>query len=111
MYIPNCRTDKYYNYDALKPEDRIEINGFDWAVKSTVESFFDNIGDFVWDVDSNTCDINVCKILENHKDVREKLKKCLLDSFEMTRNETIVSMIDNYSDDCDYISDPNKVIE
>ena len=41
-YIPDCRSDEYYNQKYLVGDDKEFIRGFDWCVEMEVDSFFDN---------------------------------------------------------------------
>lgn len=41
-YIPDCRTDEYYNQKYLNERDKEFIRGFDWCTEMAVDNFFDN---------------------------------------------------------------------
>ena len=41
-YIPDCRSDEYYNQKYLTGDDKKVIWGFDWCVEMVVDNFFDN---------------------------------------------------------------------
>ena len=41
-YIPDCRSDEYYNQKYLTGNDKKVIWGFDWCVEMVVDNFFDN---------------------------------------------------------------------
>jgi len=41
-YIPDCREDEYYNFDALKAQDQEFVRGYDWCTEMAADNFFDN---------------------------------------------------------------------
>ena len=41
-YIPDCREDEYYNFDALKDQDQEFVQGFDWCAEMAADNFFDH---------------------------------------------------------------------
>ena len=91
-YIPDCRTDEYYNEKYLNEEDKEFVNGFDYCTKSAVECGFANIEDFFdeFEIDVRPSDIGK---------VTEALEKWLLDWIESQRDEMITSMIDYMSEE------------
>ena len=113
MYIPDCRTDEYYNVDKLNEHDKAEIAGYDWCAEEVVDSFFDNL-DVYFDDDSvlmETLNKELPKSLqteyewetsfgEKHTESRvvktygDYLRMQMLDHIERSRDEVIVSMID-----------------
>lgn len=49
-YIPDCRTDEFYNYDNLTKLDKDIIRfGYDWNTENVVDSFFNTIDDWYGD--------------------------------------------------------------
>lgn len=96
-YIPDCRNDDDYNEKYLNHDDKEYIRGYDYAVEDSLDCFFDNIGDYDFDVDDE--DIDLGKILSNHESILNKLKEVLKEHFESERDEMITSMIDNMDDD------------
>lgn len=96
-YIPDTRSDDYYNEKYLKEKDKEFIKGYDYAVNSSFEFFLENLDAFDFEVDGE--DINIGKILENHPDILAKFREVAKQNFESDRDEMIVSMIDYYSDD------------
>lgn len=96
-YIPDVREDDNYNQKYLSCNDKEYVNGYDYAVEDVLESFFDNIDDFDFDVDGEDYDIG--KILSNHPAILEKFKEVLKFHFESERDSMVTSMIDNYSDE------------
>ena len=50
-YIPDCRTDKCYNFDNLNDKNKDFVRGFDHCVETAAESFFNNL-DVYYDDDS-----------------------------------------------------------
>lgn len=50
-YIPDCRTDEFYNYDNLTKADKDIIRfGYDWNTEMVVDNFFYNIDDWYGDL-------------------------------------------------------------
>lgn len=50
-YIPDCRTDEFYNYDNLTKLDKDIIRfGYDWNTEMVVDNFFYNIDDWYGDL-------------------------------------------------------------
>lgn len=96
-YIPDCREDDDYNEKYLNHDDKEYIKGYDYAVEDALDSFFNNIGDFDFDVDGE--DIDLGKILLNHETILNKLKEAMKEHFESERDEMITSMIDNMDDE------------
>ena len=119
-YIPNCREDKYYNQKYLNEKDRTEIIGYDWCTEEVVDNFFDNIED-MFERDSYIGHVLNEELSEDEreeydmivsfgvKEPKEVHRKCetyadlirlrLLEWIESNRDEMIVSMIDNMSDE------------
>ena len=113
MYIPDCRTDEYYNVDKLNEHDKAEIAGYDWCAEEVVDNFFDNL-DVYFDDDSVLAEALGKEVpaslqteyefedsFDGQKETRvvktyaDLLRMCLLDYMERNRDEVIVSMIDN----------------
>ena len=96
-YIPNAREDDTYNEKYLNHDDKEFIKGYDYAVEEVLESFFNNLDSYDWDVDGE--DIDLEKILTNHEKIAEKLLENLKKHFESDRDEMITSMIDHMTDE------------
>lgn len=96
-YIPDTREDEDYNEKYLNEKDTEFIKGFDYAVNDALDSFFNLIDDFDFDVDGE--DIDIGKILSNHPDILERFQEVLSQHLDAERDEMIVSMIDCYSDE------------
>lgn len=113
MYIPDCRTDEFYNVDKLNEKDRTEIAGYDWCAEEVVDNFFDNL-DVCFDDDSvlmETLGKEVPASLQTEYEMEDSfdgqketrvvktyadlLRMSILDHIERNRDEVIVSMIDN----------------
>lgn len=45
-YIPDCRTDEYYNQKYLNEKDAEFVRGFDWCTEMAADNLFDNLTDF-----------------------------------------------------------------
>lgn len=97
-YIPDCRVDEYYNEKYLNKTDTEYIRGFDY-VAERADNFFNNLDVYISEMDIPGEDINLCRLLENHEEIAEKFKSCILDWLERERDMTITSMIDNMDDD------------
>lgn len=91
-YIPDCRTDEYYNEKYLNEKDKEFVIGFDYCTQVAVECGFANIEDFFdeFKIDVRPSDIGK---------VTEAVEKWLLDWIESQRNELITSMLDDMSDE------------
>jgi hypothetical protein len=119
-YIPDTRTDKYYNQKYLNDKDREFIRGFDWCLENAVDIFFDNISDLGDYEDSYLEHVLNAEVPESLKDeyeleytfsdVKETrkivtyadyLRSKLLDWVESERDQLITSMIDGM-DDAEY---------
>lgn len=100
-YIPDCRTDEYYNEKYLNELDNEFVRGFDYCTTEAVECGFANIEDFFgeFDIDVRPSDI---------RKVTEAVEKWLLDWIEGQRDELITSMIDDMSDE-EYTKIKSKV--
>ena len=116
-YIPDCRTDSFYNADNLSENDKQFVNGFDYCVENAADNFFDNLDVYFGD------DSHIMHVLneelpdylkteyemefafrDGEKETREVktyadlLRAKLLDYIEMERDELITSMIDEASE-------------
>lgn len=98
-YIPDCRTDKYYNQKFLDDEDKTFVAGFDWAVEMITNLFKGNMDVYELEFDIAGEDINLARFLENHEPINEMLVGCVEHWMEMERNELITSMLDNKADE------------
>lgn len=96
-YIPDCREDATYNEKYLNKNDKQYIKGFDFAVEDVLDSFFDNIEDYDFEVDGE--DIDIGRILVNHEAILDKLKEAIHEHFESERDVMITSMIDHMDDE------------
>lgn len=95
-YIPDCRTNENYNYDRLNEADKAYIDGYDCCVEMGIDSFFDNLDTYIQELDIEGEDINLCRFLDNHEEVRETFKECLKEWIESNRDGLIVGIIDGY---------------
>lgn len=120
-YIPDCRTDEFYNYDNLTKADKDIIRfGYDWNTEMVVDNFFYNIDD--WYGDLGELEFVLEKELperlkteyemevwlspnESEYETRkvetylELLRYHLLRWIECERDMLITSIIDGYSDE------------
>ena len=96
-YIPDCREDEAYNEKYLNHDDKEYIKGYDYAVDDILDSFFDNITDFDFDIEDE--DIDLGKIFANHEPILNRLKEVMKEFFESERDEMITSMIDHMDDE------------
>lgn len=117
-YIPDCRTDEFYNIENLNKTDKNIIKfGYDWNTCMAVDNFFNNIdnwyGDlgeleFVLDKElperlkteyeyvSEFENVNETRKVETYLDL---FRMYLLDWIEGERDMLITSIIDGYSDE------------
>lgn len=93
-YIPDCRTDTVYNEKYLNEKDKEYLEGFDWCVKTVLESFVDNINIYRDEFDIKGASLNLEWFLQNNKEVAEKLRECMVHFSEMERNTLITAMIE-----------------
>lgn len=119
-YIPDCRTDEYYNEKYLNKYDKEFVRGYDWCDEMAVDNFFDNL-DVYFDSDSYIMHLLNEKL---PKEMREEyevertyteddnkiekrkvktyadlLRSRILDYIEMERDELITSLIDNMDEE------------
>lgn len=94
-YIPNVRTDEDYNDKYLAEKDKDIIKGYDLATE-TIDSFFDNLETYDFEVDGE--DIDIGRFLDNHLEIKELFKANLMEHLESGRNELVTFMIDNMSE-------------
>lgn len=116
-YIPDCRTDSFYNADNLNENDKQFVNGYDYCAECAADNFFDNL-DVYLDDDSHLMHVLNEELPDSLKteyemeyafrngeaEVRrvntyaDLLRMHLLDSIERERDELITSMIDASSE-------------
>ena len=112
-YIPDCRTDENYNFDALNEKDQEYVRGYDWAVACAVDNFFDNL-EVYFDDDSYVSHFLDEKLPESMREsytvfdftgessdreidtYGDLIRMNLLNWVENHRDELITSMIDSY---------------
>ena len=99
MRIPDCRTDEVYNYYTLDDVNKYFIDGYDYCTEHVVDNFFHNL-DIYFNDDSILIDIfnkDMPESMHTQESITfgEYLKECLLDYIEISRDEIIVSIIDN----------------
>ena len=109
-YIPDCRSDEFYNYDKLNEKDKSEIDGYDYAVEEVIDCLFDNPEFFEDDVIerffAQKWDFGIAyemtstfrKETENRKveTYGDYVRYKILEWAEMHRDEIITSFIDSY---------------
>ena len=113
-YIPSVRTktvtSPYMDKDGekengywqgyLDKDNAMFVAGFDFAVKTSADSFFDNI-DYLANYDDDAIisvdDINLSlsEFFEKHPNALEAIRRALLDWLEMDRDNLVVSAIDD----------------
>ena len=120
-YIPDCRDDEYYNFDALKGQDQEFVRGFDWCTEMAVDTFMDNFVDTEGDSyiahilnqelpeymqgeytveNTFTLDNAIDKTeIRQVKTYADLIRSKILDWIESERDELIVSIIDGYGED------------
>lgn len=119
-YLPDCRSDAYYNQRFLNDKDKEFVRGFDWCVESGVDLFFSNNYDYSdWNTDgylshilaqqvpeelrvTYTMDYTFDSVPQEERTVQtyaDLLRLELLRWIETERNELITAMIDHMSDE------------
>ena len=129
-YIPDCRTDEFYNEDKLNEQNKEEIRGFDWCAEMVVDNFFDNM-DVPFSDESYIMHLLSEEVPESMQETytfefshgenepqertvktyADLLRLKLIDWIEGERNELIVSMIDGQAseDELPVTDDISKV--
>lgn len=85
-YIPDCRTNEFYNEKYLVGDNLEFVKGYDWAV-SEILNLFANLEVYF--------ETNEIQGIPN----AEKFKDAIEDWAEMGRDELITSMIDDMDED------------
>lgn len=118
-YIPDCRTDEYYNEKYLNDKDKEFVAGFDWCVEMAVDNFFNNEMNGLTFPETYLGHILSKKLPEDlqkeyemeytFNDLKTEIRKVetyadlirakILEWIETQRDELITSMIDNMNDD------------
>lgn len=118
-YIPDCRTDEFYNQKYLNDTDREFLSGFDWAVEMALDNFFDNnylkgfdddtfIGHEVLqelpecEKEEYTMEFDCLDRKEEQRSVEtiiDKIRSEILEWAESERDMLITSMIDNMNEE------------
>ena len=116
-YIPDCRTDEYYNQKYLNEEDKAFVRGFDWCAEQAADNFFNNMYDLFgsdsyfghflaeklpedmqdeYDYELFYEDMTVHRKIETYADL---FRAKLLEWIEDERDQLITSMIDNMEEE------------
>lgn len=90
-YIPDCRTDEYYNQKYLNEKDKEFIAGYDWAVEQIVNMIENNIETYP-ELEAILKE-NVA-VVHGHK--VQVCAEAVQNWAEMERDIMITSMIDGY---------------
>lgn len=103
MYISDCRKDKTYNYENLSEKDKEFVDGYDYCIENSINSFWYNLDVYL------NCDSYLNLMLndempeimqsENCKTWCDFLKAALEDWVEKDRDEIITSIIDHYPEE------------
>ena len=117
-YIPDCRTDEFYNDKNLNEKDKEFVRGYDWCTECAADTFFDNLDVFFGD-DSHLMHVLNEELPQGLKEKYEfertygvdkktetrevttygdLLRVRLLEYIESERDELIISMVDGASD-------------
>ena len=106
-YIPDVRKkiitkpfakeaeENYYWEGYLDAEDKKWLKGYDFAAEDVLNSIFENIGDLELEVEGE--DMDMARFLMNHPEIRQKMKDAFEQEFERSRDELVVAMIEDYS--------------
>lgn len=118
-YIPDCRKDEYYNENKVKGSDKEFLRGFDWCTQMAVDNFFDNEmfglaeeGEYLGHIlcEKVPEDMQEEYYMEStFPDAEDEKRKVetyadlvrmkILEWIELERNELIVSMIEENSEE------------
>lgn len=103
-YIPDGRTDEYYNERYLIGKDEQFIAGYDWAVNYGINVFFSSLEDDYYNerstiissfIDSLAFE-DMMMILAHRKDLADALKEEIENQLEMERDSMITAMFDSF---------------
>lgn len=97
-YIPDARSDEYYNQKYLEEKDAEFVAGFDWNTINAIDNLKYNLDIYEDDMDIEGEDINLIKFFENHPKIKDAFFDCIADYIESERDELITSMIDAMGD-------------
>ena len=92
-YIPDCRTDEFYNQKYLDEQDATFLKGYDYAVEQ-IRNLFSNL----------EAEPELEELLDDAKavimDGKAEIARDAIDDWaEMERDELITSMIDCYDEE------------
>ena len=109
MLFPDCRNDDCYNEDFLNPADKSFIKGMDYALEQIKNLFSGNLDVFEEELTETLPEGETAgedEVFASREDLLEILQEnteilaaVVQNWHEMSRNEMITSMIDNYDDD------------
>lgn len=119
MIMPDCRTDANYNQRYLKEEDAQFVRGYDWCAETVVDNFFDNLemlqDDYLMKILNEklpehheaygtTYEWECCFAEEEPEERKietygDYFRSKLLDWMESDRDELIVSLIDDMTEE------------
>ena len=109
MLFPDCRHDDCYNEDFLNPADKSFIRGMDYALEQIKNLFLGNLDTFEDELTETLPEGETAgedeafasreDLLEILQENTEILTAIVQNWHEMSRNEMITSMIDDYDDD------------
>lgn len=114
-YIPDCRTDEFYNEKYLDDKDTLFVRGFDWCAEMAADMFFDNLPSEIEDLlaaelpESMREEYDVKSDFDTNETPQHRtvntwadlMRKAMLDFIESERDELITSMIDGM-DEAEY---------
>ena len=100
-YIPDCRTDEYYNEKYLEGLEKTFIEGFDFCVEHAVENGFNNIDEWTLRDEVDVRPSDIMKVVE-------AVKEWISDFIERRRDELITSIIDDMGEE-EYVKVKSKI--
>lgn len=100
MAIPDCKTDKIYNVSKLTRDDKLFTEGYDWCT-GVVDNFFFNLDVFYSEDDFIRRELSGIAPGYKDKTYLDLFRLNLLKWIELERNDSIVSMIENYKNEDD----------
>ena len=106
MYVPNTREKREYNWRGedigenpyyegnLNEKNKEIMRLYDYGVDDSLNAF-DNLADWLDEDELSTDEAyHLAKVLENEK-IMELLKKTLEEAIECSRNDYVISLIEN----------------
>lgn len=91
-YIPDCRSDEFYNDKYVEGADKEFLRGFDWCVEFVVDNFFNNNLDET-DEDTHLAHTLSEEVIEHMKETYEVYHSYGDEKVETRKVETYVDLL------------------